>query len=81
MLQHYINEDGDLRRIKDRIATAIIAFGMGWFGMHKFYLGKWVWGVIYLIFSVTTLPLIISIVEGVLYLLMSDEEFDHKYNN
>ena len=81
MLEHYIDHKGKLKRVKDRIATAIIAFGMGWFGMHKFYIGKWVWGVIYLIFSVTTLPLIISIVEGVLYLLMSGEEFDHKYNN
>jgi len=81
MLQHYIDNDGNLRRIKDRIAAAIIAFGMGWFGMHKFYLGKWGWGLIYILFSWTTLPLIISVIEGVLYLLMSDEEFDFKYNN
>ena len=81
MLQHYIDENGNLKRIKDRIAAAIIAFGLGAFGIHKFYLGKWGWGLIYLLFSITTLPLIISIVEGVLYLLMSDEEFDFKYNN
>lgn len=81
MLQHYINEDGDLRRIKDRIATAIIAFGLGTFGIHKFYLGKCIKGILYILFSWTGIPTIISIVEGVLYLLMSDEEFDHKYNN
>ena len=81
MLEHYIDKNGNLKRIKDRWATAIIAFGLGWFGMHKFYLGKWVWGLIYLIFSWSVLPLIISIIEGVLYLLMSDEEFDYKYNN
>lgn len=81
MLQHYIDEDGNLRRIKDRLAAAIIAFGLGWFGMHKFYLGRCGWGLIYLIFSWSALPLIASIVEGVLYLLMSDEEFDFKYNN
>ena len=81
MLEHYVDSKGNLKRIKDRIAAVIIAFGLGWFGMHKFYLGKWGWGLIYLLFSWTSLPLIISIVEGVMYLLMSDEEFDHKYNN
>ncbi len=81
MLQHYIDQDGNLKRIKDRIAAAIIAFGLGTFGIHKFYLGKWGWGIIYIVFSWTTLPTIISIIEGVLYLLMSDEEFDFKYNN
>ena len=81
MLDHYIEIDGNIIRIKDRIATVIIAFGLGWFGMHKFYLGKWGWGLIYLLFSWTSLPLIISIVEGFLYLMMSDEEFDFKYNN
>lgn len=80
MIEHYIDADGRIKRIKDRWATAIIAFGLGWFGMHKFYLGKWGWGLLYLFFSWSTLPLIISIVEGVLYLLMSDEEFDNKYN-
>ncbi|MBQ4493554.1 MAG: TM2 domain-containing protein [Elusimicrobiaceae bacterium] len=81
MLQHYIDEDGNLKRIKDRIAAAIIAFGMGFFGMHKFYLGKWGWGLIYLLFSWSVIPLIVSVVEGINYLLMSDEEFDFKYNN
>ena len=81
MLQHYIDTDGNLRRIKDRIAAAIIAFGLGSFGIHKFYLGQVFWGIIYLCFSWTGLPTIISIIEGVLYLLMSDEEFDFKYNN
>ena len=80
MLEHYIDNDGQIIRIKDRIAAAIIAFGLGWFGMHKFYLGRWGWGLIYLLFSWSTLPLIISVVEGVLYLMMSDEEFDFKYN-
>jgi TM2 domain-containing membrane protein YozV len=80
MIEHYIDKNGSIKRIKDRYAAIIIAFGLGWIGMHKFYLGKWGWGLIYLLFSLSTLPLIISIVEGVLYLLMSDEEFDYKYN-
>lgn len=81
MLQHYIDTDGNLKRIKDRLAAAIIAFGLGTFGIHKFYLGKCFKGILYILFAWTGLPTIISIVEGVLYLLMSDEEFDFKYNN
>ena len=61
MIEHYIDADGRIKRIKDRWAAAIIAFGLGWFGMHKFYLGKWVWGLIYLIFSWSVLssPLVL----------------------
>lgn len=81
MLQHYIDKNGDLKRIKDRIAAAIIAFGLGTFGIHKFYLGQCIRGVFYLLFAWTAIPTIISIVEGILFLLMSDEEFDYKYNN
>jgi TM2 domain-containing membrane protein YozV len=28
-----------------------LALFLGGLGMHKFYLGKWVWGLIYLIFA------------------------------
>lgn len=65
---------------KNKWVAIILAFFFGWLGAHKFYLGKIGWGVVYLVFFWTFIPYFVSIIEAVLYLAMSDEEFDKKYN-
>lgn len=79
-IQHYINIHGQEVRIKDRIGAGIIAIIAGWFGLHKFYLGKIGWGIVYLLFSWTVIPGIVGVIEGILYLCMTDREFDAKFN-
>ena len=64
---------------KSRIIAGILAILLGDFGIHKFYLGKIGPGIVYLIFCWTGIPAIIGLVEGILYLLMKDEEFAQKY--
>ena len=64
---------------KSRITAGILAILLGDFGIHKFYLGKIGQGIVYLIFCWTGIPAIIGLVEGILYLLMKDEEFVQKY--
>ena len=32
---------------KHALPTYLLLFFLGWFGIHKFYLGKTVWGIIY----------------------------------
>ena len=66
---------------KNKIAAALFAFFLGSFGAHKFYLGKIWFGVLYLIFSWTFIPGVISIIEGLLFLIMSDQDFNMKYNS
>ncbi|NJM85241.1 MAG: NINE protein [Leptolyngbyaceae cyanobacterium SL_1_1] len=44
-------------------------------GLHKFYLGQPVWGVFYLLLGWTQIPRIASAIEGVWYLMLSDEAF------
>ena len=39
-IKHYIEVDGEVKRIKDRIAAGILAIMGGWFGLHKFYNGR-----------------------------------------
>ncbi len=66
---------------RNRMAAALFAFFLGGFGAHKFYLGKiWI-GVLYLIFSWTFIPTIIAFIEGILLLIMSDNDFQKKHNN
>lgn len=56
---------------------AIILWGIGG---HKFYLERYWMGVIYLIFSLTFIPAVIGIIEGINYFSMKKEDWDKKYN-
>lgn len=64
---------------KSRIAAALLAFFLGGFGVHKFYLGKIGQGFLYLIFCWTFIPSFIAFIEFILYLCQSDEDFARKY--
>ena len=67
------------RNGKNRIVAAVLAFLLGAFGAHKFYLGQTGMGIIYLLFFWTAIPMIIAFIEFIILLLMSDAEFDRKY--
>lgn len=60
-------------------------FGLGWLGVHKFILGYTTAGLIMLVSSLLTCGIvgvvmtIISIVEGIIYLTKSDDEFYETY--
>lgn len=66
--------------MKDKNLAAILALVMGSIGAHKFYLGKPMKGILYLLFSWTSIPFLVSLVEGVQYLTMSQDQFDLKHN-
>ncbi len=73
---------------KDRTLATLLAFaGIAVPGLHKFYLGQSVWGVGYLLpgllfwnFPAGTIPRIASLMEGVWYLFLSQEEFNRRFN-
>ncbi len=64
-----------------KITAGICAILVGWLGVHKFILGYTTEGIIQLVLGVLTCGLtnILSIVEGVIYLTKSDEEFVRTY--
>ena len=62
---------------KSRIAAALLAFFLGGFGVHKFYLGRVGQGLLYLCW--TFIPAIIAFIEFIIYLCTSDEAFAAKY--
>lgn len=66
---------------KSRLAAALFAFFLGGLGVHKFYLGRIGWGIVYLLFCWTFIPAIVALIEGILLLVMSDDEFNRKYGN
>ena len=64
-----------------KITAGICAILVGWLGVHKFILGYTTEGVIQLVLGILTCGLtnILSIIEGVIYLTKSDEEFVRTY--
>ena len=57
----------------------MFALLLGGFGIHKFYLGRVGQGILYLIFCWTFIPALVGFIEGIIYLTMSDEDFEKKY--
>jgi len=66
---------------KSKMGAALFAFFLGGFGAHKFYLGQTGMGLLYLVFFWTFIPALIALVEFILFLTMSDEEFNQKYGH
>jgi TM2 domain-containing membrane protein YozV len=66
--------------MKSKSITAILALLLGTLGIHRFYLGQFGYGIIYLLLGWTGISSILAIIDFVIFLLMSEEEFDLKYN-
>ena len=65
-----------------KLVAAILAILLGWLGLHKFYLGYVISGVIQLVLSIVLgIGGIIGLIEGIIYLLKSDDEFESVYIN
>lgn len=64
-----------------KIPAGILGILIGSLGIHKFYLGYTKAGVIQLIATFVTCGIasVIGLVEGIIYLTKSDEEFDRTY--
>lgn len=68
-----------------KILAGILAIVLGGLGIHKFVLGYTTEGVIMLLISVLScgilavIPSVIGIIEGIMYLTKSDEDFVRTY--
>ena len=70
---------------KDKLTAGLLAIFIGWLGIHKFYLGYNKEGVITLLISLLTCGVgltvmeVISLIEGIMYLTKTDEDFANIY--
>ena len=72
-----------------KVVAGVLAILLGGLGIHKFYLGYNVPGIIMLVVTVIATPLtcglgysvmgIVGLIEGIIYLTKSDEEFVATY--
>lgn len=66
--------------MKNKTVAAVLAIFVGGLGVHKFYLGRTFQGIVYLLFCWTCIPAIVALIEGILFLMSSESEFNQKYN-
>ncbi|GFE71470.1 NINE protein [Chroococcus sp. FPU101] len=67
--------------MKNKSVATLLAFFLGGFGIHKFYLGETLAGVLYLVFFWTMIPGLIAFFEFIGLLIMSEQSFNAKYNS
>ena len=80
--------------MKQKRIAAILAFFLGMFGAHRFYLGLRFFGIVICTFTVLAFiitaeegvplivaPAVFAFVESVLFAVMPREDFDEKYNS
>ncbi len=63
---------------KNKVVAGILALFLGGLGIHRFYLGQW-WGLFYLFFIWTIVPILISFIEAIVFLITNDAVWDRKY--
>ena len=71
-----------LNQDNKKVASGILAILLGPFGIHKFLLGYNTEGIITLVLTVVscgTVTSLLGIIEGIIYLTKSDQEFYETY--
>ena len=70
-----------LRRtvLANKVIMSLLAICLGFLGAHKFFQGRGKWGIAYIVFFWTAIPLMVSIVEGIRYLFMPLDTYYEQY--
>lgn len=64
---------------KNKTAAGLLGILLGGLGAHKFYLGQILMGVLYFLFCWTFIPALLGLAEGIVFLTLSDQEFERRY--
>jgi TM2 domain-containing membrane protein YozV len=72
---------GDGTRIKDQTSTILLAAFLGDFGIHRFYLGQPLAGLLYLVFFWTGIPGIVASIEAYRFAFMGPGDWADRYND
>jgi len=67
-------------RGKDKLTAALLALFLGAIGVHHFYLGSTTAGVVVILLNCLCLGGVVALIEAIMLFVMSDEDFNAKYN-
>jgi TM2 domain-containing membrane protein YozV len=66
--------------VKDKQTAGLLAIFLGTLGVHKFYLGQNKYGILFLLLIILfPLGMIISVIQGIIWLTQSDEKFNENH--
>ncbi len=68
-------------RSEKKIAAGLLGIFLGTFGANKFFLGYINEGIIQIVLNIVTcgIATVVPLIEGIIYLTMSDQQFDDTY--
>lgn len=68
-------------RSEKKIAAGLLGIFLGTFGANKFFLGYINEGIIQIVLNIVTcgVATVVPLIEGIIYLTMSDQQFDDTY--
>lgn len=66
--------------MKNKTTATLLAFFLGGFGFHQFYLVNTKKGVFYLLFFWTLIPSFCALYDFFLFLFMRKDDFNMRYN-
>lgn len=66
--------------MKSKKTAGWLALLLGGIGVHRFYLGQTGLGFVYLLFFWTGVPMLVSLIDAIVFFSMSRADFDRKYN-
>ena len=69
-----------MNRGKNKVLAGVLGILCGFLGIHHFYLGSVMAGVICILANCLLVGGLIGLVEGIMILIMPDAEFDARYN-
>jgi TM2 domain-containing membrane protein YozV len=77
----FFQANGGIMASGKRVPAGILAIFLGVFGVHKFYLGYTKEGIIQIVITLVTCGMagILGLIEGIIYLTKSEEDFDKIY--
>jgi TM2 domain-containing membrane protein YozV len=65
--------------MRNKTTAALLAILLGGLGVHKFYLGRPLQGLLYLVFCWTFIPAIVGFIEGLVLLSQDEQQFQLTY--
>ncbi len=69
------------RRPARKLTLLLLTLFTGGFGVHRFYLGNYLWGIIYLLFCWTFIPTLLSWIEYIIFIFRSHEKIEENYES
>lgn len=64
-----------------KLTTTLLALFLGTLGIHRFYLGQVLYGIIYVLLAATGISTILALIDFVMFLIMDEKDFNYKYNS